>query len=84
MMPKTKEAKPEPKAMTVQIEAKVHAPRTLFFRADVGSAEADGKTWELYLNMGSNHPIIRLPDGRWVTFSWQALIDAANLAGDVK
>jgi len=82
-MPKTV-SKPEPKTATVQIEAKVYDPKTLFFRVDAGTAKADGKEWELSLNVGGSNPIIRLPDGRWVTFSWPSLIEAANLAGAQK
>jgi hypothetical protein len=78
----TKKETPEAKPVTVEVAAKVYPPRTMFFRQACGKAERDGKTWELTTNIGGGgHPIVRLPDGRWVTFNWTDLIEAANEAG---
>jgi hypothetical protein len=78
-------AKPKPRVAwqtrDVAIEAHVHKQETMFLRVVCGKAEQDGKTWELSVNVGGQTPIVRLPDGRWVTFTWPALIDAANRAG---
>lgn len=65
----------------VVIDATVYPSETLFLRVAAGSAKQGDQTWELSQNSGAGTPIVRLPDGRWVTFSWQALIDAANAAG---
>lgn len=67
----------------VQVPMVVHVfgPDTLFFRMDCGDAtEPDGKKWELSTNMGSGCPIVRSPDGRWVTLTWDAIITAAREA----
>jgi hypothetical protein len=77
--------KKKPKEVKVKIAAKVHEKGTLFFRLAVGTATTgegkDKRKYEMSLNMGGNHPIIRLSDGRWVTFSWNALLNAAERAG---
>lgn len=66
----------------VKVEAVVHGPDALFFRMDCGKAtDATGREFELSYAMGAGTPIIRLPDGRWVTFGWQALLIAAMDAG---
>lgn len=67
--------------VAVQVTASVCGPDTLFFRMDCGTAtDEDGKKFELSTNVGGGSPIVRLPDGRWVTFSWQTLIEAAVAA----
>lgn len=66
----------------VSIEATVYDKNSLFLRQHVGEATApDGSKLELATtpNMA---PQIRLPDGRWVVFSWNALLDAALKAGE--
>lgn len=66
----------------VSIQAQVFGKDALFLRTDAGKA-ADPETgdeFELSFTMAGT-PIVRLPDGRWVTFSWPALIAAATYAG---
>lgn len=70
--------------MTIQttIEAEVHDKDALFFRHDCGKANhPDMGEFELSFGVGTGSPIVRLPDGRWVTFSWSQLIEAACKAG---
>jgi len=67
---------------TANIEVTIHHPRTIFFRMEVGTAVGKGGEFEMSTQMGSSHPIIRLPDGRWVTFGWEDLVSAAEEAGD--
>lgn len=66
------------------MKPKLHPAKTLFLRIHVGTAKRDGKTWEMSTNAGDGSPIIRLPDGRWATFSWEVLIEAANEAEEEK
>jgi hypothetical protein len=68
----------------VAIRASLHDNRTLFLRIGCGeAADRRGRKWELATNCGDGSPIIRLPDGRWVSFPWKALIEAANRAAEV-
>jgi hypothetical protein len=68
--------------MNVSVECEVHDAGALFLRREIGTAKAgDGTEYELSLaNMIT--PLIRSKKtGKWVTFSWPALIDAAIAAG---
>ncbi len=64
----------------VLIVATVHPPETLFLRTEVGEGGTEGTGGghpiELSLNADMK-PLIRVPDGRWVCFSWQALVASA-------
>lgn len=65
---------------SVAVRVNVFEPGTMFLRMDVGSAgdKTTGQEWEMSTNIADNAPIIRLPDGRWITFPWTSLIEAAN------
>lgn len=76
-----KSRQPKPEEATALVTVTIDDRSTLFFREAVGTAKANGQEWEMSLNVSGRHPIIRLPDGRWATFSWQTLIEAANDAG---
>jgi hypothetical protein len=67
---------------TVRVLAQVHSKDSLFFRA-AGADATDpntGERFECSTNVGTGSPIIKMPDGRWVTFTWEALIYAAREA----
>lgn len=65
----------------VAIRANVHPKDALFMRSEVGSAEdQDGGQYEMSAGFGSMAPIVRVPDGRWVVFPWDALVAAAHEA----
>lgn len=72
----------KPKPFNVTVRVNVFPSDTLFMRHAVGTAERDGQAWEMSCNVAGMVPIVRLPDGQWVTFPWQHLIDAANEAGN--
>lgn len=66
----------------VSIEATVYDKESLLLRHHVGEATApDGTKLELSTTMNMA-PQIRLPDGRWIVFSWSALLGAALEAGE--
>ena len=81
MTRKKKEKEPS-RPNVVRISARVYPPNTMFFQVAAGEAEHEGKKWELSTNIATHSPIVRLPDGRWVTFDWQSLVEAAQAAGD--
>jgi hypothetical protein len=60
-------------------KGKLHPPKTMFFRQDVGTAKGeDGTEYEMTVNMGGATPIIRSKKtGKWFTLSWQDIIDMA-------
>jgi hypothetical protein len=67
--------------VTTTIDAVVHAKESLFLRLGVGTAkDDDGGNYELSVDISAQAPIVRVPDGRWVTFPWQALVPAAKRA----
>lgn len=65
---------------SVTIQPTVHPADSLFLRVAAGEARLGEDTYELSTAM-SGQPIIRLPDGRWVTFGWETLCRAADAAG---
>lgn len=68
----------EPDRRTVTIECTVHDEGSLFLRREIGKA-TDPDTNEDYV-MATNAdttPLVMLPDGRWVSFNWHALVNAA-------
>ncbi len=81
-MRKGQEKEP-PKEATVTVKVKIFPKHTLMLRQAVGTAERDGKKWECTINMyGGMVPMIRLPDGRWVVFEWESLVEATNSVKD--
>jgi hypothetical protein len=71
-------------AKFVQCEVgRLYPPGTMFLRQNVGNATAEnGDVYELTLNVGASHPIIRSEKtGRWWTVSWQELIGLAIKGG---
>ncbi len=65
------------------MNGKIHAAKTLFFRAAVGNAD-DGESvgYEMSILVGDNSPIILSKQtGKWFTLSWQAIIELAVEAG---
>ena len=66
----------------VETTATVYGKDTLFLRQAGADATdpATGEKFECSTNIGTGAPIILMPDGRWVCFSWQALIEAARTA----
>lgn len=66
----------------VSIQAEVMPAETLLMRHAAGKATdpETGEAFELSFTFAGT-PIVRLPDGRWITFSWPALIEAADKAG---
>lgn len=69
-------------AVNVQIEAVVHPSDTLFMSTYAGKAKVNGEEWELLTGGwgGNGTPILRCPDGRYISFSWEAVIAAADSA----
>jgi hypothetical protein len=65
----------------VAIGARVYPQETMFLRVYVGEAQRVDDQWELSTNAADGSPMVRLPDRRWVTFSWDELVEAANAAG---
>lgn len=60
----------------------IHPSRTMFLREAAGEAKdpTTGDVYELSTNVGGGTPIVRLPDGRWWTITWQQLIELAQAA----
>ena len=72
----------EPTMGEREVRGKIHPKKTLFFRQNVGSAEADGRSYEMSMNVGGSHPIIQSRQTeKWFTLSWQEIIDMAIEAG---
>lgn len=67
--------------VTASIVASVHEAEAMFFRESAGEAKSELGTFELSTVVGTRAPIIRLPDGRWIRFEWDALVTAAVQAG---
>lgn len=66
--------------VAVTVTATVHGRDVLFLRQAGATAENDAERWELSTNIATGHPIILAPCGRWVTFDWHTLIEAARTA----
>ena len=68
--------------ITVSIEAVVHPTDTLFMSTYAGKAKVNGEEWELLTGGwgGNGTPILRAPDGRYISFSWEAVIAASERA----
>lgn len=79
---KKKPAAKPPVERVVTIAMHVYPTETMFLRQHVGSATQGDSRWEFSTNVADNTPIIRLPDGRWVTVGWGSLLEAANKAGE--
>lgn len=78
------ERQPMSELVPVSVAVRVHAADTLFLRNSVGNAkDANGAEFELSTAFHDNSPIVRLPDGRWVTFPWESLVHATQSAGEV-
>jgi len=71
----------KPCMRTVNIDVCLHPQETMFLRQHVGTAKDGDREFEMSANMGGYSPIVRLPDGRWVSFSWSDLVAAADRAG---
>lgn len=77
-MPKAK----APREVDVQVVARVYTAETLFLRMHCGTANEEGVgTYNLSTDLGTGAPIVELPDGRWVSFSWSDIVTAAKAAG---
>lgn len=68
-------------AREVTIKTTVYEKDTLFFRVEAGTASSEEGDFELSTHAGQGFPIVRLPNGRWVVFDWEALVRAAREAG---
>lgn len=69
--------------VAVKVEASVYDNRrSMFFRVIAGTAKdpTTGENYECCTAVAGGSPIITMPDGRVVTFSWQTLIEAAREA----
>lgn len=71
------------KRVRVEIEADVYDARTIFIRMDCGSAESEIGKFELSTSVDTGSPLVMLPDGRYVSFDWSALVRAADAAGGI-
>ena len=69
-------------AVLVSVSAQVYPKETLILHHVVGDAKREGETWQLFSSVNDMSPGVRLPDGRWIIFSWQALSTAAIEAGE--
>ena len=60
----------------------IHAPETMFFRLEVGTAESKDGQYEMSLNIGGSHPIVRSTvTGQWYTISWRDIVNLARKKG---
>jgi len=61
----------------VEVEVDVHPSAAFLLHIDAGETTGpDGQKFELSNDTGGQ-PIVRVPDGRWVVFSWRHLLAAA-------
>lgn len=62
----------------VSINAGIMDKDTLVMRMFVGEAKsASGELFEMCIHAGQSNPIIKLPTGEVVVFSWESLLNAA-------
>lgn len=69
----------------VSIKAEVIEKGSLVMRQFIGDAKApSGERYEMCISLGQSSPIIELPTGELVSFSWNSLINAAAEAVEGK